>query len=146
LDKPREIMPFREKIAWISLAATLVVYGGYFASLTVSRDGEGWLSDSFGLLVGTTVLFVVLMIVLTVIAAVLAPQDAAAPVDEREKLIALKAAQFSYFTLSSGAFTTIVALFVGTDRFFAANFLFFSLIVAEIAKDGAQIFYFRRGA
>ncbi len=139
-------MPFREKIAWISLVATLVVYGGYFASLTASRNGEGWLSDSFGLLVGTTVLFIVLMIALTVAAAVLAPQDAAAPADERERIIGLKASQFSYFALSSGAFTTIVALFVGTDRFFAANFLFFSLIVAEIAKDAAQIVYFRRGA
>ena len=136
-------MPFREKIAWISLMATLAVYGGYFMFLTVSRDG---LSDSFGLLVGTTVLFIVAMIALTVIAAVLAPQDAAAPADEREKLISLKASQFSYFALSCGAFTTIVALFVGTDRFFAANFLFLSLIVAEIAKDAAQIFYFRRGA
>jgi len=138
-------MSFREKIAWISLAVTVAVYGGYFVFLT-ARGGEGWLSDSFGLLMGTTVLFIVLMIALTVVAAVLAPADAAAPVDEREKLISLKASQFSYFALSSGAFTTIVALFVGTDRFFAANFLFFSLIVAEIAKDAAQIFYFRRGA
>jgi len=139
-------MPFREKIAWISLVATLVVYGGYFVSLTVSWGGEGWISDSFGLLVGTTVLFVVVMIALTVVAAVLAPADAAAPADEREKLISLKASQFPYFALSSGAFTTIVALFVGTDRFFAANFLFLSMIVAEVAKDAAQIFYFRRGA
>jgi hypothetical protein len=139
-------MSFREKIAWISLVATVVVYGGYFASLTVPASGGGRLAASFGLLVGATVLFIIAMIVLTVFAAVLAPRDAAAPPDEREKLISLKASQFSYFALSSGAFTAIVALFVGTDRFFTANFLFFALVVSEIAKDAAQIVYFRRGA
>jgi hypothetical protein len=138
-------MPFREKIAWISLLLTVAVYGGYFACLSVPRGSGDWLSDSFGPLVGATLLFVVLMIVLTVAVAVLAPKDAAAPLDEREKLIALKAAQFAYFALSAGAFTAIVALFAGTDRFFVANFLFFSLIAAEIAKDAAQIVYFRRG-
>lgn len=138
-------MPFREKTAWISLLATLAVYGGYFASLALA-GGEERPAAAFGRLVGATVLFIVLMIVLTVITAVLAPKDAAAPPDEREKLISLKASQFSYFALSSGAFAAIVALFVGTDRFFTANFLFFALIVAEIAKDAAQIVHFRRGA
>lgn len=139
-------MSFREKAAWISLVVSIGVYVFYFAqavpALAHGNTGGGYY---FGLLVGTTVLFVIALIVLTVVVAVLAPKDAKTPLDEREKLIGLKASQLAGASLSAGAFMTILALFLGANRFFAANFLFFSMGISETLKSGAQIFYYRRG-
>ena len=139
-------MSFREKAAWISLVVSIGVYIFYFVqavpAMTRGETGSGYY---FGLLVGTTVLFVIALIVLTVVVAVLAPKDAKTPLDEREKLIGLKASQLAGAALSAGAFMTILVLFLGANRFFAANFLFFSMGISETLKSGAQIFYYRRG-
>jgi hypothetical protein len=129
-------MSFREKSTWISLLASVAIYGGYFATGGVS---------SFGGLVGATILFVIAMIVLTVCAAILAPRDASRPADEREKLIALKSARVALVVITTGALAAIWAMFFGTDRVLVANGLFFALVLGEIAKDTAQIVYFRRG-
>lgn len=129
-------MSFREKSAWISLFASVVIYGSYFASGGVS---------SFGALVGATVLFVLVMIVLTVLAAVMSPRDASQPADEREKLIALKSARVALIVITIGAIAAIGAMFYGADRVLVANGLFFAMVLGEIAKDSAQIVYFRRG-
>ncbi|HEX4294159.1 MAG TPA: hypothetical protein VHZ29_08495 [Rhizomicrobium sp.] len=129
-------MAFREKSAWIALVASLAIYGSYLAGGGVS---------SFGALIGATVLFVLAMIVLTVAAAVMSPRDASQPADEREKLIALKSSQVCLVVITLGALGAIAALFGGIERAPVANFLFFSLVAGEIAKDAAQIVYFRRG-
>lgn len=129
-------MAFREKSAWISLLASVVIYGSYFASGGVS---------SFGAMVGATVLFVLAMIVLTVLAAIFARRDAQRPADEREKLIMLKSSRFALVTIATGALAAIWAMFVGADRILVANGLFLALVLGEVAKDIAQIVYFRRG-
>lgn len=129
-------MSFREKSAWISLFASVVIYGSYFVS--------GGLS-SFGAMVGATILFVIAMIVLTVFAAVLAPRDARQPADEREKLIALKSSQIALVMITTGALGAIGAMFLNIDRILVANGLFLALVLGEVGKDAAQIVYFRRG-
>ncbi|HEX4859739.1 MAG TPA: hypothetical protein VFV07_00790 [Rhizomicrobium sp.] len=140
-------MAFREKAAWISLIVGIGVYVFYFAqAVPAMARGEAGGGYYFGLLAAMTVLFVIAMIVLTVVAAVFAPKDAKTPLDERERLIGLKASQIAGVVLSAGAFMTIIALFLGAERFFAANFLFLSMAVSETLKSGAQIFYYRRGA
>ena len=140
-------MAFREKAAWISLIVGIGVYVFYFAqAVPAMARGETGGGYYFGLLAAMTVLFVIAMIVLTVVAAVFAPKDAKTPLDERERLIGLKASQLAAVALSAGAFMTIIVLFLGADRFFAANFLFLSMAVSETLKSGAQIFYYRRGA
>ncbi|HWA92336.1 MAG TPA: hypothetical protein VG889_20025 [Rhizomicrobium sp.] len=129
-------MSFREKTAWISLFASLAIYGSYFATGGMA---------SFGAMVGATILFVIVMIVLTVAAAIFARRDASAPADEREKLIALKSSQVALVAIATGALGAIAAMFWDIDRVLVANGLFFALVLGEVGKDIAQIVYFRRG-
>jgi hypothetical protein len=139
-------MAFREKTAWISLFVGLGVYIFYFVqAVPAIARGDAGGGYYFRLMVVATVISIIATIVLTVASAVMAPRDAKAPRDEREKLISLKASQFARFTLSAGAFAAIIALFVGVDRFLAANLLFFTLALSELMQSGAWIFYNRRG-
>ena len=43
------------------------------------------------------------------------------------------------------AVIAIGAMFYGAERILVANALFFALVLGEVAKDVAQIVYFRRG-
>lgn len=135
-------MPFREKSAWISLLASLAIYGFYFVNLRGDADGV----RLFGLLAGSMVLFTLVIIVLTVVAAVLAPKDANAPADERDRLIALKAMSGAYFAVATGAVAGMGAAFYGASGFWIANLLFVSLVAAELLKSAMQIVLYRRGA
>jgi hypothetical protein len=90
--------------------------------------------------------FVLATIVLTVVAAVLAPKDAGAPLDERERLITLKANSASGYVLAAGVVLVIGVLFYGADDFLTINLLFFALVVSEIYKVTTQLVLYRRGA
>lgn len=136
-------MAFKEKSAWISLAAHGLIYGAYFAALAQAWDTPG--REPFGapMLFGAIVAFVVLMIALTSVAAIMAPKDATAPADEREQLIALKAERVGAYTLATAVVLLIGALLLDWNSFLVANLLLAAMVIAELAKAGAQIVYFR---
>jgi hypothetical protein len=136
-------LPFREKTAWISLLSMSGIYGAYFWSVV-----RPWRQDGvfqFGGLLGTIVALVFVQTVLTVAVAVMTPKEAKTPLDEREKLIELRATRFAYAALAGsvacacffGAFDPPIRL--GT------NALLFVLVMAEILRSGCQILQYRRG-
>jgi len=140
-------MSFREKSAWISLLAYLGIYGFYFAnvgSALMSGDPNG--PQFLGFFGQSVVLFVLVIIVGTVIVAVLAPKDASAPEDEREKLITLKANSASGYVLATGVVLTIGVIFYGAKDFLVINLMFLSLVLSEVYKNLNQIVLYRRGA
>ena|SRR5665213_2765804 len=140
-------MSFREKSAWISLLAYLGIYGFYFAkvgSALMRGDADG--TPFFALFAQSVVLFVLVIIIGTVIAAVMAPKDAQAPEDERERLITLKANSASGYVLATGVVLAIGVIFYGVKDFLVINLLFFTLVVSEIYKNVMQIVLYRRGA
>jgi hypothetical protein len=139
-------MSFREKSAWISLLLYLGIYGFYFTQVAVAvTRGEAGGGRFLGLFGQSVVLFVAATIVLTVIAAVLAPKDAQAPQDEREKLIALKANSVSGYVLAGAVVLVIGVLFFGADEFLTINLLFFALVLSEVCRVAAQLVLTRRG-
>jgi uncharacterized iron-regulated membrane protein len=140
-------MSFREKSAWISLFLYLGIYGFYFARVaTALSRGQADAAHFLGLFGQSVVMFVAATIVLTVVAAVLAPKDAQAPQDEREKLITLKANSASGTVLAGGVVLVIGILFYGANDFLAINLLFFALVLSEVYKVAAQLVLYRRGA
>lgn len=137
-------MPFREKTAWISLLSTAGIYAVYFWS--VAHGGPQGGGDFFGGLLGTIIALVVVQVALTAAAAVLTPNDAKAPRDEREKLIELKATRVAYAGLAT---SVAMACFFGAFKppiIFNANSLLFLLVTAEILRSGCQVIQYRRGA
>jgi hypothetical protein len=137
-------MSFREKSAWISLVSNLAVYGWYFATLAAAWLADRADADAFGWrLIAAFAVLVILEIVLHVAAAVRAPEDALAPEDERERLIALKSTNLAYGVLASGVVLSIAALLGDGAPFAVLNLLFFALVLATVANYASLIVRFR---
>lgn len=136
-------MSFREKTAWISLLSISGIYAVYFWS--VSHPGARG-GIHFGGLLETVVALAGVQVVLMAAAAIMAPKDAKAPRDERERLIDLRATRFAYAVL---AWSIAGACFFGGFNppiIFDTNVLLFILVAAEILRSGCQIIQYRRGA
>lgn len=137
-------MSFREKSAWISLLSTSGIYALYFWSVWHSGP---WASGvHFGDLLGTIIALVVVQTVLSIAVAISAPKEAKAPLDEREKLIDLRATRFAYAVLAG---SVACACFFGAFHppiIFNTNALLFVLVMAEILRSSCQIVQYRRGA
>jgi len=137
-------MPFREKSAWISLVCLIATFGVFFTSMGVGViPQQGW--GAFHHFLLTVVGFIVLQIVLHVIAAILTPKDAGTPVDERERLILLKAGRNGHLVLIVAALATPLSLHFGFNAAAMAYHLMLGLVVSEIVRSTSQIVYFRLG-
>ena len=138
-------MSFREKVAWVSLLAHVVVFGWYFSSFA-----QGWtariVSSDHGLgqMGGAIVALVVLSIVLAIAVTISTPTvDVRARFDEREKLIRLRAANITSAVVTAGVILAMSALMLGWNTVLAANLLLAVLVIGEIVKAIAQITQFR---
>jgi hypothetical protein len=152
-------MPFREKLAWISLTSTLLIWGSYFVEIGLdAAAGRLETGALLGLFVGRVILSVVVEVVLATAAALLTPKEANARADEREQLIALKATNAAYGVLSFGAVIAAVTgalvavrgagLLPQTEAdvaFVSANGVLFALLLAEVVRSTFQIVGYRRG-
>ncbi len=83
-------MSFREKSAWISLISILLVSGFFFMHVPWTLTPSSSLALVHALLL-CVIALVVIEVVAHIVVAIRAPEDAHAPKDERERLIALKA-------------------------------------------------------
>lgn len=103
-------MSFREKTAWISLVAFLVLIGWYFWPFL---QGQHSTTISFVRLAIAGMVVILVSLGVRMLVAAFSPQDAKAPFDEREKLIEMKGRQFSYATL---AWAVRIICFVGISN------------------------------
>jgi magnesium-transporting ATPase (P-type) len=137
-------MSFREKSAWTSLITYLVVYGYYFwRILTAASGGKIDSIHYVSLLIHLIVLLIFIQIVLTVLVTIIKPSDARAPRDELDKLISLKATRIGFAVIIVGALTAVAAIAHGAPAFYTANGLFLTIVVAEVARNIAQIVQYR---
>jgi membrane protein implicated in regulation of membrane protease activity len=82
-------MAWREKTAWITLAAMLIAYGVYFTLIGMSRLSAVSMLGLFG---AVTVIQIIAVIVVTVTLAALSGDEARAKPDERDRAIARRGA------------------------------------------------------
>lgn len=137
-------MSFREKSAWISLFVHALVFGVFFFMLAM--NWPSWLADtrlSVGLLFSAMLALVVIAGALTAATAAFSPRDAHAPEDEREKMVALKAAWLGSIVMTVGVVGSVGVLLLGWTSVLVAYILIAVLVVSEITKAIAQIAYFR---
>lgn len=138
-------MSFREKSAWITLVTVAVCFGAYFGSIvtgSVSPRGVG----AFHLLLLCVAALVALQIVSHVAAAALAPRDARAPRDERERMIAWRAQSLGYHVLTVGVVGLGAPAHFGHPVPDLLNFALLDVVVAALVVSVAQIVMFRRDA
>jgi hypothetical protein len=138
-------MSFREKSDWLSFIS-LSLLGIYFAEvvrglLGGSHPGGPYYFTLFWVLVGV---LIVIQVATLIVLAIRAPQDAKTPLDERERLIHLRATRPAYFVLLVGTFLTIGTMHMGFTTWQFAHCILFIIWVAELLRYGMRLFYYRR--
>ncbi len=135
-------MAFKEKSAWIVLAALLWIFGGYAWSL--------YQAGSFGagttaVMIASVIGFVVVVVVGHVAVAIISARPGDGTEDERDRRIDLQSETAAGLVLGSATFAAlVVALFRG--EYLVANILFLGLAASEIVKCLWQIFLYRRSS
>jgi hypothetical protein len=139
-------MSFREKIHWVALAGLIAGFGWYFLSYPwASANTRMGMLTSVWMLFPTTIIFLVPMIAGSAYFAIRAPKEANLKEDEREKLIHLKGTHAAYYPLVLGVWANIFAMINGLMYGWSVNILMATLVLAELVRVGAQLYYYRRG-
>jgi hypothetical protein len=136
-------MSFREKSAWVTLIAILLV-SALFAlhAPRLSHPGP-W---DFHVLLACIAAFIVIEAVAFVVLRLRYPEDARTPIDERERLINLKAMRLASRVYVVGSFLAVLTLHHGASAVMIGYFIVLAFVIAEIVKYSARIVFYRRGA
>ncbi|MFT6754407.1 MAG: putative membrane protein [Candidatus Azotimanducaceae bacterium] len=137
-------MSFKEKSAWVMLIA--LVLGGlcYCAAVMSMSSANGTLAPPN---LPAVAIYSVILIIITVIGhiviAIMAPKDANAMVDERERIISDRASHRSGYVFSVGVLLSLGFYLFGYN----GNILFYavlgSLMVAQLTECVFQIISYR---
>lgn len=139
-------MSFREKSDWFSFLS-LCIFGFFFVQLAQDLLATGHPPRNYTtLFFGLVGLVVAIQVISHVALAIWSPKDAQTPVDERERLIHLRAAQVSYYVLLVGMFLVIGTMHLGFDVWRMAHCILFVIWLAELVRYGLRLFFHRREA
>ena len=140
-------MSFRERIVWTAFVTTLLVWGSYFAVVIV-KAANGGTHDMllFWLFVAATIAQAVMMGAVAAIAALMAPGEASAAPDERDRMLGQRASGVAYFVVLVAIVAVIVWMHVGlhgTDVIFALIGVF---MLGEAVRFGSKAVGYRMGS
>jgi hypothetical protein len=147
-------LSYQEKSILGSLAAMVVVYGYYFASVLRDTSHPEFGGGNVARLVFAVIAIIVIEIVYHI---VLALETKVEPKDERDVLIECKAYRNAYFLLAGGAFLVIASVIMANlvrgsaptrimvTPFLTVNLVLFFMVLAELTKFLTQLFYYRQG-
>ncbi|PHS41264.1 MAG: hypothetical protein COA91_02830 [Robiginitomaculum sp.] len=139
---------FREKMAWVMVVGLMIAAGLYFyIVLNISASMDQVPKPVFA---GLTVIFIVILTVFAIFGASVAALsnigEADLPMDERDKLISLRATRLSSIA------TVVILIMTMTAYFFDARSsdmllgIMAALIVGHLVDYITQIYLYRRGA
>jgi amino acid transporter len=139
------LMPYREKIAWLSLIAIVVTLGPYFVRAAVSPPS----SELPGL--DYLVLFAVAGLVQVLLIGLgrwylrhRSPLDARTPPDERDRAIERRSVTAAYYVLIVGVIMVGVVMPFNTSGWDIINAALFAVTVAELVHYGCVVTNYRR--
>lgn len=140
-------MSFREKRAWVTIFALLVVFLPYYVfmvNIYHQPDPDiGLLARLAGIAIAA---FIVLECVLLLVARKLSPEDAGIPIDERDQLFAYRASRIAYLTLIGlVVVVTFPMIHVHAGNWGFGMLYLLAIIVAEILRASLLIKQYRRG-
>ena len=137
-------MSFKEKIAWISVVTTILVWGTYFGF--VIGTGARWPGPVYiAGFTGAVVIQTILVVVASIVTAVMAPKEAGAASDERDKAIARRAYAFAYPVLLTLIVCVAASMHFGATPLDMTYGIMGAIVIAEIVHYAAQIAGYRRG-
>ena len=137
-------MPFREKIAWISIVTTSVIWGGFFGFMTFTQGQYHGAVYAVGFF-AALILQAILVAVAAIVTAILSPKEASASRDERDKAISHRAYAIAYPVLLSLVLCVAAGMHLGIGAIGMAYGIMGAIILAEIVHYAAQIAGYRMG-
>ena len=142
-------MPYREKIAWLSLFAIVVAFGPYFVIASMNTpSGMEDVPDLQFLLRYTLAAAAQLMIlgVGHVLLRRTAPEDAGQPADERDRAIERRSMQIAYYVLMAG--TVIVGMIMPFEAagYEIVNAALAAIVLSMLVQHGLVVAGYRRSA
>ena len=137
-------MPFREKIAWISVVSTIVIWGGFFGFMATTQGQYhgGVYALEF---VGALILQAILVAAAAIVTAILSPKEASASRDERDRTISRRAYAVAYPVLLTLILCVAGSVHLGIGKIGMAYGIMGAIIVAEIVHYSVQIAGYRMG-
>ena len=141
-------MSFREKSAWVTLLAILLVSGMYVLHVGHIFESSRWALLAMGASLAT---FVVIEVIAWLVLRLRHPAEVRTPKDELERLIELKALRIAAYVYFVGSFLAIfIALHLrvagghGAGGHVVGGAVLLAFIVAQIVNYAARIVYYRR--
>jgi hypothetical protein len=132
-------LSFQEKSLWICLIAEIVTFGLYYLNVLPPINGN--MESAHIVQYFTYVGILVLFIVIGQIAITIKNQE---PVDERQRLIEMKADRVSSFILHVGIFISIVVAMMVPGNFWFIHTINAVAILTEMINQIQQLRAFRR--
>lgn len=137
-------MSFREKSAWVTLIAILLVSLLFFTHgprVFAGRVGA-WELHLVGICIAA---FVLIEVVAHLVLYLRNPRDARTPKDEREQLADLKATRLAAYVFVLGSFVAILTSVHAPNAAIVGFVVLAAFVLAEIVNYAARIIYYRRG-
>ena len=138
-------MSFKEKSAWLALAAMLLAYVPFFALAAVSPPAPMPDLRLISLFAAVSILRVVVLGLGTLWFRLRSPEDARAPADERDRVISNRATTIAYYVLITGVLATggFMPFYTGGWGIVSATILI--VVIAEIVRCIMVVVGYRRG-
>ena len=128
-------MPYREKIAWLSLIAMAVTFGPYFVFAAVFGDSAGAELPGLHFLIPFGVAAITQAVLLGLGHWFLrrrSPLDARTPLDERDRAIDRRSLTLAYYALIAGMILVGVVMPFNAGGWSIINAALFAIIIAEV--------------
>lgn len=141
-------MPYKEKIAWLSLIAMAVTFGPYFLWVKFASHPAPSLPDlqqllRFGI---TAVAQALILGIGHLYLRSQASDEARLPPDERDRAIMHRSMTFAYYALVAGMILVGVVMPFNSGGWTIINAALFMIIVAEAVHYGTVVVSYRRQA
>ncbi len=139
-------MSFREKSARVMALLTAGAGLWYLQKLVMLSPSLAETPAPLGLLLRYVIGLVVISVIVQIALAVMTPEEAEAPADERERAVLRRAGSWSGNVLAMGILTALAWFVARGDGNLLFHMVFFSLVFAQVCEYLLQGLLLRRGA
>lgn len=139
-------MPYREKVAWLSLIAMAVTFGPYFTMMALVPPTEP-MPDlrTMAWFAGTALTQALILGFGHLVLRRKSPQDARVPADERDRAIARRSIGAAYYVLIVGMILVGIVMPFNKAGWQLINAAIMMIVLAEVVHYGVSVWSYRRG-
>jgi hypothetical protein len=143
-SEDRASLPFYEKVAWLTLVSAVIVYGAFAGAVltTPAADQTVW-----RVVIAFTIALTVQGVVIAMAKPMLAlrdPEEAAMPLDERDRSVASRAFKAAYLALLVGVVLLAMATPYASHAWQLTFAAYLATILADMIRMTATIVGYRR--